>query len=186
MQAAVADITKLKGIEVIVNAANGRGPMGHGVAGAIGAAGGPQLRNEVRRICVDAGGFKDGDCYISSPGDLEKLGMTAIYHAVTMEYPGSRTSLDTVAKAMRSTLDRAIANGVKSIAFPGLGTGVGALDPKSVASLMVRVAKTYSDKITISIVDVDVDFIGYCQQAIQQAIQGDGNEQQTRQDGVSS
>ena len=160
------DITALTDVEAIVNAANGKGPMGRGVAGAIGFAGGPVLRNAVRRICEENGGYKEGECYVSPPGDLADNGIKAVYHAVTMEYPGGPTSLDVVGKAMRATLDRAIANGVKRIAFPGLGTGVGALNPQQVAYIMVGIAESYSDRISVSIVDIDKDFIGFAKQAI--------------------
>lgn len=180
MKAINTDITKIKNVEVIVNAANGLGPMGYGVAGAIGRAGGPDMRKEVRDICK-AGKYEGGDCYISGPGDLSKLGAVAIYHCVTMRYPGSISSLDTVGKAMRATLDLALQNGVKSIAFPGLGTGVGSLDQKSVAAVMVRTARKYSDKIDIVFADINTKFIGFIQQAIRD---GESDEQSIRKDGT--
>jgi O-acetyl-ADP-ribose deacetylase (regulator of RNase III) len=165
MQAAKKDITRIR-IEAIVNAANGRGPMGVGVAYAIASAAGPTVRTEVANLCKEAGGFKEGDCYVSGSGALRKFGVKAIYHAVTMEYPGGRTSLDTIGRAMRATLERAIADNIKSIAFPGLGTGVGALDLYATALTMVRVAKPYSDRIAITFVDINSDFIDYVQKAI--------------------
>lgn len=176
MKALIQDITKTRDVEVIVNAANGKGPLGAGVAGAIGRAGGEQLKREVMKICQEAGGYKEGDCYISSPGDLGKRGIKAIYHCVTMEFPGGRTSLDTVGNAMRTTIEKAIQNGVKSIVFPGLGTGIGCLNPKSVASVMVNVAKKYSAKIDITFCDVDPMFIGFVRQSIDQVEKGVDNE----------
>lgn len=166
MRVKTGDITALKDVEVIVNAANGVGPMGKGVAGAIARAGGTDLTDAVRKICQDHGGYDEGECYISPPGDLSKSGIHAVYHAVTMKYPGSPTSLDTVSKAMKSVLDAAVANGVKSIAFPGLGTGVGRLNPKQVASIMVTVAESYSDRIKVTIVDIDKEFIGYAKEFV--------------------
>lgn len=165
MKIVVADITKLKNVEAIVNAANGKGPLGAGVAGAIGYAGGPVLRNEVRRICEARGGYKEGECYISTSGEMAKKGIQHVYHAVTMEYPGSRTSLDIVQRAMRNVLTKAVENGIKTIAFPGLGTGIGALDPKAVALAMVRVAKSFEDHIDITIADIDEVFINFVKEA---------------------
>ena len=165
MKTVIGDITKLKTVQVIVNAANGKGPMGRGVAGAIGQAGGLTLRNEVRRTCESRGGYKEGECYVSTSGDMEKRGIQKVYHAVTMEYPGGRTSLDIVETAMKAVLDKAIENGIKTIAFPGLGTGVGALDPKAVATVMTRVAKKYNSQIEITIADIDVDFINFVREA---------------------
>jgi O-acetyl-ADP-ribose deacetylase (regulator of RNase III) len=164
MKVLVADITKLK-VDAIVNASNATGPMGRGVAGAIAAAGGKKLTDDVWRICK-SNSYKEGDCYISSSGELGKRGIQAIYHAVTMVYPGGRTSLDFVGKAMRATLDAAIQNGIKSIAFPGLGTGVGALNPKSVAIKMTTIAKAYEDKIDITICDIDEQFVSFVQEAM--------------------
>ncbi len=167
------DITKLKDVQVIVNAANGKGPMGRGVAGAIGFAGGPELRNDVRRTCEARKrasgqyGYVEGECYISSSGDLSKNGIEKVYHAVTMEYPGGRTSVDICSKAMRTTLDTAIANGIKSIAFPALGTGVGGLNKQQVASAMVSIAQSYGDRIDVTLVDIDDDFIEYASERVQ-------------------
>lgn len=165
MRVKLGDITELTDVEVIVNAANGKGPLGKGVAGAIGQAGGLVLRNAVRRIC-EAGSFKEGDCYVSPPGDLADNGIKAVYHAVTMVYPGGPTSLDIVGRTMRATLDAAVAAGVKSIAFPGLGTGVGQLNPKQVATIMVSIAEAYSDRITVTIIDIDKEFVDFAKQAI--------------------
>lgn len=166
MKAIIADITKLKNVEVIVNAANGKGIMGRGVAGAISYAGGLEFRNQVREIC-NKKDYKEGDCFISTSGELEKIGIKAVYHAVTMEFPASRTSIDTITKAMRKTLDTAIANGVQTIAFPGLGTGVGSLNPKSAAIAMFTIAKAYNNQIDITICDINEQFIGYVKELIE-------------------
>lgn len=159
MRVLVGDITDLTDVEVIVNAANGDGPMGRGVAGAIGFAGGPTLRNDVRRICEAARGIAAGECYISKAGNLEDNGVRAVYHAVTMRHPGSPTSLALIESAMRKTLTEAVRNGVKKIAFPGLGTGVGALDKGLVASTMVSLAESFGDRIEVTIIDLDKEFI---------------------------
>jgi O-acetyl-ADP-ribose deacetylase (regulator of RNase III) len=180
MKAVVADITKQR-VQGLMNAANGKGPMGAGVAGAYRRAGGTSVQDDAIRVCKAAGGFKEGDCYVSSPGDLGNNGVKAIYHAVTMEYPGSRSSLDTVGRALTAALERACADGIESIAIPGLGTGVGGLNPKSVAALMVRVARKFSGKIGITFVDIDPEFIGHVNKAIEA---GDrNNEDDTGQAG---
>jgi O-acetyl-ADP-ribose deacetylase (regulator of RNase III) len=166
MKIAVGDITALKNVEVIVNAANGKGPMGRGVAGAIGQAGGPGLRNAVRRICEANGGYKEGQHYVSPPGLMITQGIQAVYHAVTMEYPGGPTSYDVVGQSMRAVLEQAIADGRKSIAFPGLGTGVGQLDAQRVAKVMVRIAESYADRINITIIDINKEFIDFAKEAV--------------------
>lgn len=161
------DITELTDVDAIVNAANGAGPMGRGVAGAIGFAGGLTLRNAVRTICQERGGFDAGECYVSPSGDLSSKGIKWVYHAVTMRYPGSPTSYDVISKAMRATLDRAVKDGVKSIAFPGLGTGVGELDVQRVAAIMTAIAESYIAKINVTLIDIDKRFVEFCKQSMQ-------------------
>lgn len=170
MKAVVTDITKLK-VEVMVNSGNGKGPMVSGVSSAIRLAAGKKLQEEVYNICSKAK-YKEGDCYISSSGDLVKRGVRNIYHAVTMEYPGGRSTLYAVGKAMRTILDTAIQNNVKSIAFPGLGTGIGVLDLRSVASIMVSVAKKYSNKVEITFADVNPQFIEYVRHYLEEIKNG--------------
>lgn len=180
MKALVADITEIR-CDAIMSAANGQGPMGTGVAGALRQAGGTSIQDDAFRLCKASGGFKEGDCYVSVPGELARSGVKAIYHAVTMERPGGRTSLDTVAKALRNALERAITDGVKRIAVPGLGTGVGALPKQSVANAMVRNAKRYSSKIEVVFADIDDEFIGYVNEALEREERN--NEERTGQNG---
>ena len=180
MKALVADITEIRA-DGIVNAGNGRGPMGAGVAGAIRRAGGKSVQDDAIRVCKAAGWFKEGDCYVSISGELAKSGVKAIYHAVTMDFPGGRTSLDTVGKALRNTLERAVQDGIKRIAVPGLGTGIGALPKKAVAITMVRVASSYSGKIEVVFADVDSEFIDYINEAISTGERN--NEERTGPDG---
>jgi len=159
VKAEVGDITQ-PSTEVVVNAANGCGIMGHGVAGALRVAGGPTIQEEAKKLVEDKGSpYQAGACYVTGPGELRKRGIKQIYHAVTMTYPGGNTSLDFVSKTMRETLDTAIRNGVDSIAFPGLGTGVGRLNKTMVAAKMAQIAKSYDHLIKIVIVDRDKDFV---------------------------
>jgi O-acetyl-ADP-ribose deacetylase (regulator of RNase III) len=52
----VGDITTMGDVEVIVNAANGKGPMGKGVAGAMSTAGKKFPRSEVSSLQVPLNG----------------------------------------------------------------------------------------------------------------------------------
>lgn len=156
----VGDITKLRDVEVIVNAANGIGVMGAGVAGAIGRSGGDLLKNAARKVYQDNGRpFEAGEVYTSDAGLLKRMGVREIYHGVVMTFPGGPTSLDIVGKVCRNVISKAMMNGVKSIAFPGLGTGIGRLDRKSVAQRMVSILEPYSDSIDITLTDLDGVFI---------------------------
>jgi O-acetyl-ADP-ribose deacetylase (regulator of RNase III) len=55
----------------------------------------------------------------------------------------------------------AVLNGVKTIAFPGLGTGDGGLPKEKVAREMVSVANDFIDSIEVTIIDKDKEFIGH-------------------------
>ncbi|NJL70416.1 MAG: Appr-1-p processing protein [Candidatus Competibacteraceae bacterium] len=159
------------GTEAIVISANGCGILTHGVADAIREAGGESIGEEAKRLVAarlkPLGNyqkardepFKPGECYVTGSGKLRKRGTKNVYHAVTMEYPGGMTSIDFVCKAMRSALDKAIANGVKSIAIPGLGIGTGRLDKTTVAIRMARIAQEYQNWIEIVLLDQDKEFI---------------------------
>jgi O-acetyl-ADP-ribose deacetylase (regulator of RNase III) len=78
-----------------------------------------------------------------------------------MKYPGSPSSVQIVQTAMRTTLQKAILNGVKSIAFPGLGTGIGGLPKDKIAREMVSVAMEFVDSIDVNIIDLDKEFIDF-------------------------
>ena len=159
MQAVIGDITNPK-VDIVVNPANGVGVMGRGVAGAITEAGGASISEEAKRLVKERGKpFEAGDVYITGSGDLWRRGILKIYHAVTMQFPGGLTSVDIVNKLMIDVLELAIKNKINSIAFPGLGTGIGRLDQTTVANTMAQVCKRYDHKIGIKIIDVNKFFI---------------------------
>ncbi len=159
MKVLVGDITKLMNVDVIVNAANGVGIMGAGLAGAIGRSAGQDFLDEVRKIAKDSGPFLPGDVYISGSGLLVKRGIKKVYHAVTMKFPGERTPLSLVSPLLKKALDTALANGVQSIAFGGLGCGIGGLSKNQVAATMAPVAEGYADQIDITVIDTNQEFI---------------------------
>lgn len=160
IEVVLGDITKIK-VDAIVNAANGIGILGHGVAGAIRRAAGLSVQDEAKEVCRKNGKpIEEGECYSTSSGFLkEDNGVRTIYHAVTMRLPGGPSSLDIVSKVTKNVLESALVDGVKSIAIPALGTGVGRLDKSSVARIMVNIAKGFSESIDIYIVDIDASFI---------------------------
>jgi O-acetyl-ADP-ribose deacetylase (regulator of RNase III) len=147
--------------EAIVNAANGIGVLGAGVAGAIRNAGGMAIQDEAKDICRKNGRvIEAGKCYRTGSGKLLDKGIKYVYHAVTMEYPGGRSSLKNVRDAIRAVLKQAMKDGVKSIAIPGLGTGIGGLDKESVARIMVSVADDFF-QLDVEFVDCSQEFIDY-------------------------
>jgi O-acetyl-ADP-ribose deacetylase (regulator of RNase III) len=154
------DITKLRDVEVVVNAANGIGVMGAGVAGAMARSGGDVLRNAAKKAYTDNGKpFEPGEVYITDSGLMKRLGIGLVYHGVVMKFPGGPTSLDIVSKVCRNVIHLCMINGVKSIALPGLGTGIGRLDVRSVAKRMVSILEPYSDSTDITLTDLNDGFI---------------------------
>lgn len=137
-------IEELK-LDAIQSAANGVGPMGRGIAGAIRKAGGDEIQKDAFLVC----GLQNpqpGQAYITIPGKLGAQGIKHIVHAVTMKQPGGPTSLEAIGMAFRSALLLAATNGVKRMGCTALGTGVGGLDSKKVARVMMNVAMgTYRD-----------------------------------------
>jgi len=156
--AELGDITEAK-TDVIVNAANGVGIMGGGVAGALRRAAGMEVQEEAKGLCSSLGNVEAGDCYATGSGKLAENNVKAIYHAVTMKYPGDFSSMDVIAKAVRKVLQVAIASKMESIAIPGLGTGIGRLDKKLVAQTLVNTVKDFDGLISIRFIDLDESFI---------------------------
>ncbi len=125
------DITKVKGFDAIVNPANSLMIMGGGVAGAIARAGGEEIEKEARTHAP----VPVGKAVVTGAG---KLPARYVIHAPTMERPAMRTSRENVRKATRAALEIAEKKSIRSILFPGMGTGVGGVSPEDAAKVMVE------------------------------------------------
>ncbi|MGC8579003.1 MAG: O-acetyl-ADP-ribose deacetylase [bacterium] len=103
--------------DAIVNAANSRLAGGGGVDGAIHRAGGPKIMEECRKI----GGCPTGSAVITTGGNLKAK---YVIHAVGPIYNDGKHGEDKLlAGAYRTSLELAIKNNLKSIAFPSISTG---------------------------------------------------------------
>jgi O-acetyl-ADP-ribose deacetylase (regulator of RNase III) len=143
------DITQVKA-DSVVNAANSRGEMGGGVAGAISRAGGPEIEKEA---CSKAP-IPVGEAIFTTAGTLPFKG---IIHAPTMEQPAQKTTVDKVRKATLAALICADSYGVKTLALPGMGTGVGGVSPNSVAEAMVEILRNYDTASVRKVILIDRD-----------------------------
>jgi len=131
----LGDITKLE-VDAIVNAANSLLIMGGGVAGAILRAGGKEIQQEANKKAP----VPVGKAIATSAG---KLRVKCVIHAPTMEKPAMQTTVANVKLATKGALDCAEYLGVRSVAFPGMGTGVGGLNLEAAAEVMVDEIKRH-------------------------------------------
>ena len=136
--------------QVIVNAANGLGLMGGGVAGVIKRAAGA----EVEREAVKDAPIRVGKAVLTSGGKTKFQG---IIHAPTMPEPGMPIPIQNVVFATKAALALADEKSFESIAIPGMGTGVGGVAHVEAAGVMVEAIRAFSPRRLKSVVLVDVD-----------------------------
>jgi O-acetyl-ADP-ribose deacetylase (regulator of RNase III) len=143
------DITQVKA-DAVVNAANSLGEMGGGVAGALLRAGGSEIEKEA----MSHAPIPVGEAVFTTAGKLPYKG---VIHAPTMEKPAQRTTIENVRKATQAALICADSYGVKVLALPGLGTGVGGVDPASAAEIIVETLRNYDTASVRKVILLDQD-----------------------------
>jgi O-acetyl-ADP-ribose deacetylase (regulator of RNase III) len=128
------DITDMD-TDAIVNAANNQLWMGGGVAGAIKRRGGQVIEDEA----VEQGPISIGEAVITTGGNLKTK---HVIHAAGM---GMDLATDEakIRAATENSLKRADEAGLKSIAFPSIGTGVGGFPVAKAAEVMISTVKKY-------------------------------------------
>ena len=117
-------------VDAIVNAANNDLILGGGVAGAIRTKGGPSIQAE----CDKLGPIPIGEAVVTGAG---KLRARYVIHAASMRL-GGRTSEAALRDSTRNSLRRAAEQGLKSVAFPAIGTGIAGFPIERCAVVMLE------------------------------------------------
>jgi O-acetyl-ADP-ribose deacetylase (regulator of RNase III) len=134
-----ADITTLD-VDAIVNAANGSLLGGGGVDGAIHSAAGPLLL----QFCRTLNGCRTGEAKIS-PGF--KLPARRVIHTVGPVWKGGDHYEAALLQACyRNSFEVALENGVRSIAFPAISTGVYGFPKQQATEIAVATMLDYADR----------------------------------------
>ena len=125
----MGDITEQKA-DAIVNAANNKGLMGGGVAGAIKRKAGKIVEEEALKKCP----INIGEATFTTAGALKAK---YVIHAATMDM-SFKTDEVKIRNSCRNSLRVADKLGVESIVFPALGCGTGGFPLLASAKIMAQ------------------------------------------------
>ena len=139
------DLTELD-VDAIVNAANAQLILGGGVAGAIRSKGGPTIQEECNRI----GGTTVGGAVVTGGGNLKAR---HVIHAVGPRY-GEGDEDNKLRQATLNSLRRATENGMTSIAFPAISTGIFGFPKDRCARIMLDAVQGFLNTEETSLTEV--------------------------------
>ena len=131
-----SDITKLD-VDAIVNAANTTLLGGGGVDGAIHRAAGPELLAECRTL----GGCRPGEAKITRG---YRLPARFVIHTVgPVWWGGKHDEARTLANCYRNSLQLAVENEIKTIAFPAISCGAYAYPIEEAAHIAFKTTREF-------------------------------------------
>ena len=130
------DITKLD-VDAIVNAANTTLLGGGGVDGAIHRAAGPQLLEECRTL----GGCRPGEAKLTGGYNLPAR---FVIHTVGPVWSGGkRGEAEILSNCYRNSLQLAVENKIKTVAFPAISCGAYRFPVQAAATIAVTVTRDF-------------------------------------------
>lgn len=123
--------------DALVNPANSSGYMGYGVSKAIVLAGGREIEKEA----VEKAPILVGEPVITTAG---KLPFKAIIHTATVDDTTEKIERGIISKALIGALFVVDELGYNSIVVPGMGTGIGGVEPEVSAVAMFEAVKAFT------------------------------------------
>lgn len=156
------DITGVEA-DAVVNAANNALWMGGGVAGAMKRKGGKIIEDEA----VAKGPIPVGDAVVTQAGLLKAK---YVIHAACMGQD-LKTDEKKIRSATSSALREAAKLGVKVVAFPALGTGVGGFPMARAGQIMTAEVVKAAEAKKMGSVSL-IKFVLYSEQALSEFVEG--------------
>lgn len=136
------DITSQDDVDAVVNAANAQLGPGGGVAGAIHRAAGPGLAEEARPL----GPIEPGEAVITGAHGLPNR---HVIHTLGPVYGQDRPEAELLAGCYRNSLALAEENGIESIAFPAVSTGIFGYPVEAASGVALGAVRDEADSLDI-------------------------------------
>ena len=132
------DITSQDDVDTVVNAANAELGPGGGVAGAIHRAAGPDLAEEAGPL----GPIQPGEAVITGAHGLPNR---YVVHTLGPVYGRDHPEAELLASCYRNSLGLAEENGIESIAFPAISTGIFGYPAEEAAEVALQTVREEVD-----------------------------------------
>ena len=146
------DITTVE-VDAVVNAANSSLLGGGGVDGAIHRRGGPAILEACKAIRASQGGCATGEAVITTAGNLPAR---YVVHTVGPVWQGGgQNEAQLLTSCYTASLDLCVQNGIRSVAFPNISTGVYGFPKQPAAEIAVAAVNGFGDLAMLS----DVVFV---------------------------